>query len=100
MDTAARRTQWTETIARWRTSGESKAAFCRREGIPVWKLHYWFGRLAEPEGAGFAQVTASAGAEGGSGLRLRFPSGLELLIGREFDEATLARVLTAAVRVC
>ena len=100
MDMAARRTQWTETIARWRTSGESKAAFCRREGIPEWKFHYWFGRVAQPEASGFAQVTATAGADSGSGLRLRFPSGLELLIGRQFDEATLTRVLTAAVRVC
>ncbi len=100
MDTEARRTQWTETITRWRSSGESKAAFCRREGISKWKFHYWFGRLTPPEASGFAQVTATAGADTGSGLRLRFPSGLELLIGRQFDEATLTRVLTAAVRAC
>jgi hypothetical protein len=100
MDTKARRAQWTETVAKWRESGDSKAAFCRREGIPEWKFHYWFSRLASPPAAGFARVTAATGTDDDSGLRLRLPSGLELLIGREFDEATLARVLTAAVRAC
>lgn len=100
MDTEARRAQWAETVAKWRESGESKAGFCRREGIPEWKFHAWFSRLTSSGAAGFARVTAAPGPDGDSGLRLRFPSGLELLIGREFDDATLARVLTVAVRAC
>lgn len=42
-----RREWWREILRRWRGSGLSQAEFCRRHGVPVWKLAWWRKRLAE-----------------------------------------------------
>ena len=56
VDRAKRRERMRALLARWRRSGTTGAAFCRREGIPPQKLWYWkrvfgvtSGNGAEPE---------------------------------------------------
>ena len=51
-DRAARRsaTQGRELVERWRTSGESVAAFCRQAGVRAQVLHYWLGRERMADG--------------------------------------------------
>jgi len=48
---ARRRERWRELLRRWRASGLSQAAFCRRRGIPAWKLAWRKRRLGETAAA-------------------------------------------------
>jgi len=102
-----RRERWQELLRRWEASGLSQAAFCRRHGIPVWKLAWWRKRLAEaslagrPGGRGVApaptfvpvKMVPAAVRPGrlelvlGCGQRLRFPA--------DMDPATLAGIVAA-----
>ena len=43
----ARASEWAPRVAAWRASGESAAAFCRREGLPASSFRYWAKRLEE-----------------------------------------------------
>ena len=54
-----------EVLVRWRESGLSAAAFCRREGIPYWKFGAWKKRLADERegGAGSAERPEKCFAE-------------------------------------
>jgi len=40
-----RRERWRELLGRWRASGLTQAAFCRRERIHVWQFAWWKKRL-------------------------------------------------------
>ena len=95
-----KREHWAGVIARWRESGLSHAEFCRANSLKVLKFQYWLRRerrLAAGGGAdGFVQVQAEP--ERGCGLVLRFPSGMELVIGSGFDEAALRRVVSCLGR--
>lgn len=87
---------WAGVLTRWREGGLSQAEFCRANSLAVLKFQYWLRRerrLAAGGGAdGFVQVQAEP--ERGCGLVLRFPSGMELVIGSGFDEAALRRVVS------
>jgi transposase-like protein len=39
--------QMARLVARWRTSGESRAAFARRHGVSGWSFWYWCRKLSE-----------------------------------------------------
>ena len=85
---------WRGVLERWRAAGVSQAGFCRTNTLALWQFRYWLrraGRLASGGEAGFSRVVAAA--EPGSGLLLRLPGGTVLEIGRDFDGATLRRVL-------
>ena len=38
---SAKRQQWTEQIERWRSSGDSVRAFCRRHGLSEASFYWW-----------------------------------------------------------
>jgi hypothetical protein len=99
MNLAEKQGHWSGVTVRWRDSGLSQAEFCRTNSLPLWKFQYWLRRerrLAAGTGAagldGFVRVQTEP--ERGGGLVLRFPSGLELVIGSGFDEAALRRVVS------
>ena len=95
----AKREHWKGVLERWRESGLSKAAFCRENGIRPWQLHYWFRRLNEADripDAAFASVHCA----GGSGIRIRLPSGLTVEVEPDFDPSTLVRLLAAVAPPC
>lgn len=88
---AERRAHWQTIVAELEACGETRAAFCRRRGIPGWKLAYWRKALAAPAAAGFVEV-AEARADTGVSVeagrwRVRVEAG--------FDAATLLRTLRA-----
>ena len=39
--------QMARLVARWRTSGGSRAAFARRHGVSGWSFWYWCRKLSE-----------------------------------------------------
>ena len=86
--------QWRVVLERWRAAGVSQVEFCRANSLSLRQFQYWLKRerrLASGGEAGFSRVVAAA--EPGSGLRLRLPGGAVLEIDRDFDGATLRRVL-------
>lgn len=93
---------WRGVLQRWRASGMSRAAFCRRHGISYHSLNYWksrvggkteggasggrrsrFVEIAVPPAAGPTYEIALAG-----GRRLRIPPG--------FDDGEVARLMAVA----
>jgi hypothetical protein len=86
--------EWAGTLSRWDGSGLSGAAFCRGNGIPQWKFHYWKRRLRGADGAAAGFVEMSFDGDGRhSGLSFDFGSGVRLVVGRGFDAGELARLL-------
>jgi len=96
---AAKREHWKGVLDRWRESGLSKAAFCRENGVRPWQLQYWFQRLNEA-GPDPTAAFASVHCNGGSGIRVRLPSGLTVEVEPDFDPATLVRLLAAVAPLC
>ena len=96
----ARRTYWAGIMEQWRLSGQSKAGFCRDQGLRECQFHYWYRKLLEKQTVsecGFARVDAGTLD---SGLCFRFPGGLQLALSRDFDETTLKRFLSVASSSC
>jgi len=59
-----KRQAWRQTLRRWRASGESVRAFCRREGISEPSFYWWRRRLS-------GQRSGSASKTSGRGPRQR-----------------------------
>jgi hypothetical protein len=103
--------QWTEVEARgvlvaWRKSGMSVEAYARARGIVPQRLHWWRKRLRF--GAHEAALVPVRVAEGpeeatavvrrGEPVTVLLRSGQMLKVGRDFDEATFARVVALLER--
>lgn len=89
---------WRELMEQRRSSGLSRAAFCRDRDLSIYKMRYWEKRIRELDGEdteGFAQVTTP-----GSGIHLVLPGGLRVEVDPGFDEATMQRFLKAAAAAC
>ena len=101
MDRLSKRSHWSEWVCQWRSSGQSKAAFCRTHELPEWQFHYWYNRLREDESANvqsrFARVTVGGGS---SGVRLRIVGGVEVELDADFDCGTLKRLLSTLHSSC
>jgi hypothetical protein len=91
----ARREEWRRIVGEQQAGGQSAAAYCRENGIPVWKFAYWCKSLrgkAKPEECGgfvelrHARRQAGVWVEAGR-WRVSVEPG--------FDAATLLRALEA-----
>lgn len=110
-----RETMWMERrglVSRWEQSGESMAAFCRREGIAYWKLLSWRKRLAQMDeaGSGFAELVvrseefAPEGEQPSRGVQralveIALPGGACVRVFEGASDALLRDVIEAA-RAC
>jgi hypothetical protein len=102
---AERRTpaQWAALVGELEASGQSQRAFCAERGVGQSSLRYWRGRLRERErGAREApaatrlvavKVLEEPPAPAGGGVVVVTSRGLRIEVAREFDPATLVRVL-------
>ena len=95
-------------VADWRTSGQSRAAFCRGRGLPYHSFLDWIKRAATvPDVTGtepaFIEVRRVPGVladgAGSAEATVVFACGLSLRIAPGTDPAWIGRVV-AAVRVC
>ena len=100
--------RWAELVQAYEASGQSQRAFCARRGIGQSTLRYWRRRLQGGVGAG----TGSGGARlvavkvreeepsgGASGLSIVTGGGLRIEVAREFDRATLERLVVSLRRL-
>jgi hypothetical protein len=87
-----------ELVAAWRSSGQSKEAWCRSQGILRSALNSWLYRIEErgPEPAGFIEVKPGSAAPVASATRpaliLEFGHGLRLI---GLDAAGVVELLRA-----
>jgi hypothetical protein len=109
----AKREQMRRVLARWQRSGESGAAFCRREGIGPQRLWYWKRvlRIARP-GAGRRRavapadlvpvrlVDAASGMAANGGLEITLASGDRLVVREGVSHELLREVLTVLRERC
>ncbi len=97
-----RETAIREVVSRWRSSGSSKVAFCKAEGIATVTLTRWLRRLEVVRGVDRAPVLVEVGRREdpvrdayevilSGGAQVRVPAGF-----RAEDLSRLLGVLTAA----
>ena len=88
---------WRDLLARWGASGLPQSQFCRRRGIPVWKLAWWRKRLAAERvapGSSFVPVQVVAPLPAGE-LELVLRGGRVLRFGAGVDPARLSAIVAA-----
>jgi len=92
--------RWTEQIARevlaaLEDSGESLAAFARREGISAKRLYRWQARLSAATAIGFVELRPRTDATaGGAGVfEIVVGSGRSVRVPPDFDAVALRRLL-------
>ncbi len=102
---AARERAIGEILGRWRSSGEGKAAFCRREGIASVRLTSWLGKFGEgrraarePRGR-FVEVHATALGRA-TCFEVALPGEVTLRVLPGFDAAELSRLLQVLRATC
>ena len=86
-------------IEAWGASGQSRAAFCRAQGIRVWTFQYWqrrcqAGTTDNGGASGFMEVPPPAPPAAGAAVRITYPNGVELV----FDSAVSATFLRDLLR--
>lgn len=96
--------QWAERVRNYEASGQSQRAFCAERGIGQSSLRYWKRRLEQGSGIEDTRTSGStrlvpvklveeAAGLADSGLVVVSQRGIRVEIARQFDAATLARVL-------
>lgn len=83
-------------VQAWRASGLNKAAWCREQGIPLHRLHYWSERVGEAAVAepGFVPVVLGK-PESQLDLRVLSGGAVEIRVLANFDAALLRQVVEA-----
>ena len=100
---------WTARIESWKASGLKQLAFCRREGIGYDAFKRWRHRLdgeaVRRRGSRATLVplkvvarSAKKRAEGGS-LEVRLNGDHRIVVGADFDETALGRLIGALERL-
>jgi hypothetical protein len=92
----ATRAEWVKRVGRWRASKLSGSLFAANEGVREGTLRHWAWRLGQDEQRAvepaFVEVVVPHQTSG-SGVEIVLRSGMRVRVEREFDEATLSRVI-------
>ena len=88
--------EWRARLEAWDTSGLSLRAFALREGLKPYTLWSWKKRLrgTTPAATGFAAVVIEPTRESRGGAFELTVQGMSLRIPADFDEASLARLVS------
>ena len=69
-------------VRKWEQSGQSRAAFCREEGLPSWIFQYWLSRYREKRDEesekGFTEIRVKGDSLSSGMIRIRHTSGIEV----------------------
>ena len=90
----AKREQWVERLAAWRSSGQSQAAWCREHGVSLASLGDWRRKLSGEVAAGSsALLPIQLSAMHAPRVEVCLPEGIVLRVAAASDPAWLARLL-------
>lgn len=102
--------QWAELVDRWKRSGLTAPAFAAREGLDPGQLSWWKWHLKAraahhatvivPVHVVPARRSAVVSESGASPIEIVLPSGAQLRVGRDVEEAALVRVVRAVESAC
>lgn len=71
--------EWAKVFERFESSGLSKTAFCRREGIGEGSFARWRTRLSTPQRSDFVEwTTSTSGSLAPGEMELSLPGGVRL----------------------
>lgn len=84
-------------VKKWEQSGQSRADFCREEGLPPWIFQYWLSRYRakrSPELAvGFSEIRIKGEDLGNGLITIRHPDGMEVEIRDNVSASWLRQLL-------
>ena len=93
--------EWRQRFADWKRSGLSAINWCKANNIKFHNFKYWRGKLPDRHDTSakqsFIELPAERGASSEVGLTVRMGDA-EIKLERDFDEATLERLLAALRR--
>ena len=101
VESAAKRQYWEKQLARWKESGLSQAAYCRRHHLKVHQMVYWKKKFADPTPKATPQfvrldlepVMNRPTPSTPTTLRLVVGDFFTIEVGKGFDPATLEQLL-------
>ena len=95
---------WLRHVGHQRASGTSVRKYCERHGLSQSSFYLWRKKLSLAVPNGFAELlpvaTMSAPAQPAGVIELHHSCGWRVVVGENFDEAHLTRVLAAVSRSC
>lgn len=84
-------------VRKWEQSGQSRADFCREEGLPAWVFQYWLSRYREKRSSelavGFSEIVVKGEDLGNGLITIRHPDGLEVQIRNNVSAFWLRQLL-------
>ena len=96
-------------VERWRRSGETAAAYCRRQGIPAQKLSYWkralgltglVRRRVARRAGGLVPVRVLSGSGATGGLEILLANGDRVLLHEGVSRELVREALMALRERC
>jgi hypothetical protein len=103
-----RERHWRRKVAEFKSSGLSRAAFCRRRRVNYHTMTYWVKRLANLDGPGaggdarasFVEVSLPSGAADATlewnrpaTYEVRLGNGRSIRLGVDFEDEAVARLI-------
>ncbi len=87
-------------VKKWQESGQSRAEFCRKEGVPSWVFQYWLGRYRD-KGAvsdsgkevGFREIRVNGDGFGCGAIKIKYPCGIEVELSSGTSASYLRELL-------
>lgn len=97
MTNEQRTTHWRTVVEKHAASGLSAVEFCREQRIKVSQFYRWHRKFRNSDdpargSTGFLELVP-CGKPNGSGIRIRYPSGLCIEVEHGFDPLTLRRTI-------
>jgi hypothetical protein len=94
-----RTAHWRTIVEKHTASGLSAVEFCSEQQIKVSQFYRWHRKFRNSDdpargSTGFLQLVPCR-KENGSGIRIRYPSGLCIEVEQDFDPMTLRRAIQA-----
>lgn len=92
-----RRRKWQRRVARWRASGVSMAAYCRRHGLSYWLFVRWRQRLERTvtPASPLTLIPVVAPTPSGGAITIRLPDGIGIEVKPGFDAGVLSALIRA-----
>lgn len=86
---------WSRHVASSRSSGLSRAEYARREGLAASALQYWARKIGSEPGSQLVRVKRDPAERANASVMVLEVQGVRILVGPDFDEELLGRVLNA-----